>query len=98
MGHSRHRRQYRAPIPAVHPYVLRFTSRGRQVFVSLGRLVYRFRMPIVGAWLLLGLASLPLAPQLPRILKAGGYGDPRLESQRAAEMLGSALGWKSSTL
>jgi putative drug exporter of the RND superfamily len=68
------------------------------VFLSLGRLVYRFRVPIVGAWLLLGMASLPLAPQLPRILKAGGYGDPSLESQRAAEMLGSALGWKSSTL
>jgi hypothetical protein len=68
------------------------------LFLLLGRLVYRHRWLVVGLWTLLALVSLPLAPRLPRILKAGGYGDPSLESQRAANLLGSALGWRSSTL
>jgi RND superfamily putative drug exporter len=68
------------------------------VFLSLGRFVYRFRWPVVGVWVVLALASLPLAPTLPRVLKAGGYGDPSLESQRAAELLGNALGNQSSAL
>ncbi len=68
------------------------------MFLSLGRFVYRFRWPVVGVWVVLALASLPLAPTLPRVLKAGGYGDPSLESQRAAELLGNALGNQSSAL
>ena len=68
------------------------------MFLLLGRLVYRHRWLVVGLWTLLAVVSLPLAPRLPRILKAGGYGDPSLESQRAADLLGRALGWRSSTL
>lgn len=68
------------------------------MFETFGRLVYRFRWSIVVAWALLALASLPLAPGLPKILKAGGYDDPRLESQRAGVILARKLGWQSSTL
>lgn len=68
------------------------------MFESFGRLVYRFRWSIVVAWALLALASLPLAPGLPGILKAGGYGDPELESERASALLAEKLGWQSSTL
>ena len=68
------------------------------MFEAFGRLVYRLRWPIVVVWAAVGLASLPLAPSLPGVLKAGGYGDDRLESQRASDVLGKALGWQSSTL
>ncbi|MGH2461284.1 MAG: MMPL family transporter [Chloroflexota bacterium] len=68
------------------------------VLESFGRLVYRFRWPVVGLWILVSLVALPIAPSLPGVLKAGGYGDPTLESQRASTVLGTALGWQSSTL
>jgi RND superfamily putative drug exporter len=68
------------------------------MFDAFGRLVYRHRWPIVVAWAFIALAALPLAPSLPGVLKAGGYGDPRLDSQHASVVLGQALGWQSSTL
>jgi RND superfamily putative drug exporter len=68
------------------------------VFLTFGRFIYRHRWPVVLTWLIVGLASLPLAPTLPRYLKAGGYADDTLESQRAGELLASALGWKASSL
>src|SRR5579875_654207 len=68
------------------------------MFERLGASVYRRRWLIVVIWAVAGLASLPLAPGLPSILKAGGYGDPALESQRASDLLDHALGWQASTL
>ncbi|HVC34755.1 MAG TPA: MMPL family transporter [Chloroflexota bacterium] len=68
------------------------------MFEAFGRFIYRYRWPVVVAWALVSLAALPLAPALPGVLKAGGYADPRLESQRASDVLGKALGWQSSTL
>ena len=68
------------------------------MFEWLGGFVYRRRWLIVIIWALAGLASLPLAPGLPNILKAGGYGDPSLESQRASALLSQALGQQASTL
>ncbi|HVB97235.1 MAG TPA: hypothetical protein VNG11_05850, partial [Chloroflexota bacterium] len=68
------------------------------MFEWLGGFVYRRRWLIVIIWALAGLASLPLAPGLPKILKAGGYGDPSLESQRASALLSQALGQQASTL
>ena len=68
------------------------------MFLTFGRFIYRHRWQVVVIWSVLALASLPLAPSLPRYLKAGGYSDPTLESQRAGELLGSALGWKAGNL
>jgi len=68
------------------------------VFESLGRLIYRHRWAVVIFWAILALASVPLAPTLPGVLKAGGYGDPSLESQQAETVLAQQLGWQSSTL
>jgi RND superfamily putative drug exporter len=68
------------------------------MFLEFGRRIYRWRWPIVAAWALLALASLPLAPTLPHVLKAGGYGDPDLESERAGELLSRSLGWQNGTL
>src|SRR5712692_2089698 len=68
------------------------------MFLRFGRFVYRRRWQIVVAWALLALASLPLAPTLPAVLKAGGYGDAQLESQRAFDLLARILGWKGNTL
>jgi RND superfamily putative drug exporter len=68
------------------------------VFLSYGRFVFRYRWAIVIIWALVALASLPLAPTLPGILKAGGYGDPNLESQRASDLVDQTLGWPSSSL
>lgn len=68
------------------------------MFEALGRLLYRYRWAVVIFWGVVALISLPLAPTLPGILKAGGYADASLESQRASELLGRELGWQSSTL
>ena len=42
-------------------------------FERLGRFVVRRAWWIVGAWALLLLAALPLAPQVPGSLSAGGF-------------------------
>lgn len=68
------------------------------MFESFGRFVYRHRWPAIVIWAIVSLVALPLAPSLPGVLKAGGYGDPQLESQHASDVLGDALGWQSSTL
>jgi RND superfamily putative drug exporter len=68
------------------------------LLLLLGRACYRYRWPIVLLWAIVALASLPLAPTISRVLKADGYGDPNLESQRATELLGRALGWQANTL
>lgn len=68
------------------------------MFDRFGRFVYRLRWPIVAAWCLASLASLPIAPSLPAVLKAGGYADLDLESQQASAVLERTLGWQSSTL
>jgi RND superfamily putative drug exporter len=68
------------------------------VFLAFGRFIYRHRWPVVLVWVVLGLASLPLAPTLPSYLKAGGYSDSLLESQQAGDLLGKALGWKATNL
>jgi RND superfamily putative drug exporter len=69
-----------------------------RVFDLIGRSVYRLRWPIVILWGVACLLGLPLAPTLPGILKAGGYADLSLESQRASLALETVLGWQSSSL
>ncbi|MFL5671285.1 MAG: MMPL family transporter, partial [Chloroflexota bacterium] len=61
-------------------------------FDRLGRFVVRRARWVVGAWAVLLLLALPLAPQLPGRLSAGGFILDDLESARAKALLGTELG------
>ncbi len=67
-------------------------------FDRLGRFVARRAWWVVGAWALVVLAALPLAPQAPRQLSAGGFILDDLESARAKALLGRELGAPPSAL
>ena len=67
-------------------------------FERLGRFVVRRAWWIVGAWALLLLAALPLAPQVPGALSAGGFILDDLESARAKALLGTELDLPPSAL
>jgi uncharacterized membrane protein YdfJ with MMPL/SSD domain len=68
------------------------------VFGRLGRVCYRRRKLVVAAWLLLLLATLPLTPSIPRLLKPGGFADPSLESQQTQALLQHEVGDRDSLL
>ena len=61
-------------------------------FDRLGRSVVRHARLVVGVWGLLILAALPLAPQVPGALSAGGFIRDDLESARAKAVLETELG------
>ncbi len=61
-------------------------------FDRLGRFAVRRRWWIVGAWALLILAAIPLAPRAPGALSAGGFILDNLESARAQQLLQQQLG------
>ena len=67
-------------------------------FERLGRFIVRRAWWVVGAWALLLLAALPLAPQVPGSLRAGGFILDDLESARAKALLGTELGLPPSAL
>ena len=67
-------------------------------FERLGRFIVRRAWWIVGAWVLLLLAALPLAPQVPGSLRAGGFILDDLESARAKTLLGTELSLPPSAL
>jgi RND superfamily putative drug exporter len=67
-------------------------------FDRLGRFVARRAWWVVGAWALVVLAALPLAPQAPGQLSAGGFILDDLESARAKSLLGRELGAPPSAL
>ena len=56
-------------------------------FERLGRFIVRRAWWVVGAWAILLLAALPLAPQVPGALRAGGFILDDLESARAKSLL-----------
>ena len=64
----------------------------------LASLVYRRRYAVVVVWAVFLLASLPLAPRLPGILKPGGYSNASLESQQAEVLLEQKLGLLGNNL
>ena len=68
------------------------------VFDRLGRFVVRRRRWIIGAWALAFLVALPVAPQLPGRLSAGGFILDDLESARAKTILEDELGLPPSAL
>ena len=67
-------------------------------FDRLGRFVVRRAWWVVGAWVVLLLVALPLAPQVPGKLSAGGFILDDLESARAKALLGSELDLPPSAL
>jgi RND superfamily putative drug exporter len=68
------------------------------VFERLGRQMYRRRRLVLGIWALILLGSLPVAPRLPGVLKAGGFANGTSESDRAVALLQDDLHWYASTL
>src|SRR5512140_1566209 len=62
----------------------------------LGRFAVRRRWWIVGAWALLILVAIPLAPRAPGALSAGGFILDNLESAQAKQVLQQELGVEPS--
>ncbi|CAN5537411.1 MMPL family transporter [soil metagenome] len=67
-------------------------------FDRLGRFVVRRARLVIGAWVLLLLVALTLAPRLPGALAAGGFILDDLESARAKTLLEQELGAPPSAL
>ena len=67
-------------------------------FDRLGQFVVRRARWVVGGWAVLLLLALPLAPQLPGRLSAGGFILDDLESAQAKALLGTELGVPPSAL
>jgi len=67
-------------------------------FDRLGRFVVRHARLVLGAWGLLLLVALPLAPQVPGALSAGGFILDDLESARTKALLEQGLGTPPSAL
>ncbi|MEO8229900.1 MAG: MMPL family transporter [Chloroflexota bacterium] len=68
------------------------------VFERIGRLAYQRRRWVIGAWAILLLIALPLAPRVASSLRAGGFTLDRLESARARALLEAELGLPPSAL
>jgi RND superfamily putative drug exporter len=67
-------------------------------FDRLGRFVVRRARLVIGAWAVLIALALPLAPQAPGALSAGGFINDQLESARAKSTLEAELGAPPSAL
>lgn len=55
--------------------------------LRFGCWLYRWRWPVLGTWLLLLLAAVPIAPRVFQALSAGGFTSGDLESSRAGSLL-----------
>ncbi len=67
-------------------------------FERLGGFVHRRRRWVIGAWAILLLLALPLAPRAASTLRAGGFTLDRLESAQARSVLERELGLPPSAL
>jgi RND superfamily putative drug exporter len=67
-------------------------------FDRLGRFVVRHARLVIGTWAALIAVALPLAPQAPGALSAGGFISDDLESARAKSILEAELGAPPSAL
>jgi len=68
------------------------------VFGFLGRFAYRWRWPIVIAWLLLFVAAAPFLTRIQEPLKVGGFSSPKTESARSIARLERDLKIAPSTM
>ncbi len=57
------------------------------MFAFLGRFSYRWRWPVLGAWLLLFVAAIPALLRVEEPLKVGGFSSPDIEAARARALL-----------
>ncbi len=68
------------------------------LFHRIGLFCARRRHLVVAAWLLLLVVAVPLAPQLPGALRAGGFSTQDLEAARARTVLEEELGTSPSAM
>ncbi|MFO1540290.1 MAG: MMPL family transporter [Chloroflexota bacterium] len=68
------------------------------LFARLGAWCARRHRLVIALWALLALAALPLAPQLPGALQAGGFSSDALEAARARTVLEEEIGLPPSAL
>jgi uncharacterized membrane protein YdfJ with MMPL/SSD domain len=64
-------------------------------FLRFGSLIYRRRKLVVALWALLVLASLPLAPRAPGVMRVGGVADEQCESAKANDTQQTTHGLKA---
>lgn len=72
--------------------------RSNSVFSWWGRFIFRHRLLVVGAWVLVLALSAVLAPRVNSDLKAGGFAELDSEAARGAEILARDLGISPSSL
>ncbi|MBA2520562.1 MAG: MMPL family transporter [Chloroflexia bacterium] len=68
------------------------------MFVTLGRLAYRFRWLVVAIWGLVFLVSIPILPRVTGALQMGGFTSPETESYQAERVLQRELGFAPSSM
>jgi RND superfamily putative drug exporter len=68
------------------------------MLLELGCWLYRRRRAVIGAWALVLLVALPIAPRVFRALSAGGFTSPDLEAFRASQLLADRFGFNPSNL
>ncbi|HEY7025140.1 MAG TPA: MMPL family transporter [Candidatus Limnocylindrales bacterium] len=59
------------------------------LFHRLGRAAARYRYVVIAAWIVLLVAAVPFAPQLPGALRSGGFTLDDLEASKAEQALGA---------
>lgn len=65
-------------------------------FYRFGKLIYRFRWPIIVAWFLIILACIPFIPNLISPFKSTGFNADNSESALATEYLNKKLGYDNN--
>lgn len=68
------------------------------MFRWLGRVTYRWRLPIIGLWALLFLVAIPFLLKVEEPLKVGGFSSDKTEATRARAVLERELAFSPSTL
>ncbi len=68
------------------------------MFLTLGHALYRARWLVLGVWMIVLVAAAPAAPQVFRVLAAGGFSSPDLQAARAGQLLTERFGYNPATL
>ena len=81
------------------PKAKQYQCRGSvAVFEKLGRWCARHPWPVVAAWTLLFLLSIPALLHLEHALKVGGFSDDTSEAAKAGDLLQQRLGFSANVL
>ncbi|MSQ15565.1 MAG: MMPL family transporter [Dehalococcoidia bacterium] len=73
-------------------------SGGVKLYYALGVWVYKHRWQVIFAWALIIAFSMPFAPRVGEVLKAGGFSTGRSEGSRAVRLLQEKLGFPLTTV